>query len=50
MASAGVPPNERERLDALRSFEILDTQAEEAFDRFTRIAAGVIGAPLKTLL
>jgi len=46
MPAAGFPPNERERLEALRSFEILDTQAEEAFDRFTRIAAGVIGAPI----
>jgi len=46
MAAASFPPNERERLEALRSFEILDTQAEEAFDRFTRIAAGIIGVPI----
>lgn len=46
MVAAGFPANERQRLDALQSFEILDTQAEEAFDRFTRIAAKMIGVPI----
>jgi PAS domain S-box-containing protein len=46
MVPAGLPANERQRLDALHSFEILDTQAEEAFDRFTRIAARMIGVPI----
>lgn len=46
MVAAGIPANEPERLQALRSFEILDTQAEEAFDRFTRIAANILGVPI----
>ena len=46
MVAAGFPLNERQRLEALRSFEILDTQADEAFDRFTRIAAKILGTPI----
>jgi signal transduction histidine kinase len=46
MVAAGIPANESERLQALRDLEILDTLAEEAFDRFTRIAAGLLGAPI----
>jgi PAS domain S-box-containing protein len=46
MVAAGLPANERQRLEALHSFEILDTQAEEAFDRFTRIAARMLGVPI----
>ena len=41
-----LPPHERERLQALRRYAILDTQAEPAFDRLTRLAATVIGAPV----
>jgi GAF domain-containing protein len=39
------PANERERLAALRRFEIVDTPEEEAFDRITRLAAAITGAP-----
>src|SRR5579859_3366293 len=46
MVAAGLPANERQRLESLHSFEILDTQAEEAFDRFTRIAARMLGVPI----
>lgn len=34
------------RLDALRDFEILDTPPEESFDRITRLAVTVTGAPI----
>ncbi len=37
---------EGERLRLLRSFEILDTPAEDAFDRITQVAAHVVGAPV----
>jgi diguanylate cyclase (GGDEF)-like protein len=37
---------ETDRLEALRSTELLDSPPEEAFDRLTRLAAGLIGAPV----
>ena len=37
---------EEARLDALRSLEILDTPAEEAFDRITRMAAELFETPI----
>ena len=37
------------RLSALDSYDILDTPAEEAFDRITRIARGVFGTPMSTV-
>lgn len=38
--------SESERLAALRGFDVLDTPPEEAFDRVTRLAAALIGAPI----
>jgi phosphoribosyl 1,2-cyclic phosphodiesterase len=38
-AAAPTPPDEKERLDALYALGLLDTEAEERFDRITRIAA-----------
>ena len=40
------PSNERQRLDILRSYEILDTRSEEGFDDLTRIAAQICGTPM----
>src|SRR5579872_2691961 len=40
---------EAERLAALDSYDILDTPAEEAFDRITRIARSVFGTPMSTV-
>lgn len=40
------PPDEAERLAALAAYEILDTPAEEAFDRVVRLAAMVYQADL----
>ncbi len=37
---------ERSRLERLRSFEVLDTAPEEAFDRITRIAAHLLDMPI----
>ncbi|TXD37231.1 response regulator [Lujinxingia vulgaris] len=39
----------RGRLEALRRYEILDTEAEEAFDRLVRLAAQICGAPSSTI-
>jgi signal transduction histidine kinase len=43
---ANVPPNEAERLAALRRYRILDTEAEEAFDRITRLAQKIFRVPI----
>jgi PAS domain S-box-containing protein len=41
-----VPENEAGRVDALRSYRILDTPAEEWFDDLARLAAYVCGTPI----
>jgi PAS domain S-box-containing protein len=46
MPAAPLPPNEGERLQALRSLKLLDTPPEERFDRVTRLAARILGVPL----
>jgi PAS domain S-box-containing protein len=40
-----LPSHERERLDALRRYEILDTAPEEVFDRVTQLAASLFAVP-----
>ncbi len=39
------PSNEAARLQALRSYNVLDTPPETAFDALTRIAAALLGTP-----
>ncbi len=41
-----IPDNELIRLDTLRSLNILDTPAEERFDRLTRLAKRMFGVPM----
>ena len=43
---APLPANEAARLDALRSFAVLDTAPEPGFDDLTRLAAHVCGTPI----
>lgn len=43
MQAPPIPDNERQRLIALNSLAILDTPAEAAFDRITRIARKALG-------
>lgn len=43
---APLPPDEDRRLQALRSMHLLDTPAEERFDRYTRIAAELFDMPI----
>ena len=40
------PPDEADRLAALRELRVLDTGPEERFDRLTRLAAAVAGVPI----
>lgn len=40
------PLNEEARLEALRSYEILDTDPEQDFDDLARVAAAIFGAPV----
>lgn len=44
--SARKPKNEPERLNALRGFELLDTEPEDAFDAMTRVAATLCRVPI----
>ena len=46
MKEALTPENEEDRLRALRTLEILDTEAEERFDRLTRLAQGLFKVPI----
>jgi two-component system cell cycle sensor histidine kinase/response regulator CckA len=45
VSSAPLPSHERERVEALRRFEILDTPAEPEFDDIVRLAAIVCRTP-----
>lgn len=44
-----VPANEAERLEALKSYEILDTDPEEAFDDLTRLASYICETPISVI-
>ena len=46
MIAPRTPEDERERLAALRSLGLLDTEAEERFDRITRMARRVFGTSM----
>jgi GAF domain-containing protein len=41
-----IPPDEQERLAAVRRYAVLDTPADGAFDRITRLASLVLGMPI----
>ena len=44
-----VETNEAARLNALRDLKILDTPPSESFDRLTRMASRLLGAPVSTI-
>ena len=43
------PVDEPQRLIALKRYDLLDTPPEQAFDRITRLAAGVLGMPISLI-
>lgn len=43
---ARVPSNEAERLEALREYHVLDTEAERAYDDITALAAYICAVPV----
>ncbi|MBW4580152.1 MAG: response regulator [Tildeniella nuda ZEHNDER 1965/U140] len=43
---APLPSNEAQRLEALLSYDVLDTAAEAAFDDLTKLAALICGTPI----
>jgi two-component system, sensor histidine kinase len=44
--AAPLPPNETDRIHALEGLGILDTEAEEAFERITDLVSTMFGAPI----
>jgi len=46
VTAAPSPQDEEDRLAALRALQILDTPAEERFDRLTRLASSVFDVPI----
>ncbi|MGE3332550.1 MAG: ATP-binding protein [Rhodospirillaceae bacterium] len=49
MTAAPLPTNEKQRLERLRKYGILDTPPEEAFDRIVRLAATILDVPIATI-
>lgn len=43
---APLPPDEADRMAALRRFEVLDSEPEPAFDRLTRLASTLLDMPI----
>jgi len=46
LTAPDLPLNEQQRLAALRALELLDTEAEERFDRITRLATALFDVPI----
>ncbi|MGE0394420.1 MAG: GAF domain-containing protein [Vicinamibacterales bacterium] len=46
---AAIPTNEARRLQSLHLLKVLDTQAEDAFDELTRLAAAICGTPMSAI-
>ncbi|MEY3416655.1 MAG: hypothetical protein RL711_10 [Bacteroidota bacterium] len=41
-----LPENEKKRVEALKSYKVLDTLPEEEFDRLTELASAICGVPI----
>lgn len=49
MLAPALPSDEPQRLEALRSLQLLDSAPEERFDTLTRVAARVFGVPISVV-
>src|ERR1041385_3672176 len=49
MQSTAISSTDAQRLQALRSYELLDTPPEQAFDDLTALAAQICGAPISLI-
>jgi diguanylate cyclase (GGDEF)-like protein/PAS domain S-box-containing protein len=49
MKIAPLPANEQERLEALRKYEILDTEPEEAFENMVKLATHICQTPIAAI-
>lgn len=49
MITPPIPTDEAERLEDLRSFQILDTEKEAAFDRITLLSSKLFGMPISVV-
>ena len=49
MIPTPAPAEEARRLESLRALHLLDTPAEARFDRFTRLAARLLKAPVAVI-
>ena len=49
MINAPIPPNDRQRLDALLSYRILDSDPEDDFDDITKLAAEICETPISII-
>lgn len=47
--NAPVPLNEKSRLAAVESYEILDTATDETFERITRLASAILQCPISVI-
>ncbi|MBS1513663.1 MAG: GAF domain-containing sensor histidine kinase [Bacteroidetes bacterium] len=49
MIAAPIPANEKERLQKLKEYNILDTPQEESFDEIVKLASIICKAPISTI-
>src|SRR5689334_4768517 len=49
MQAAPIPADEEERLATLRSYAVLDTATEQAFDDIVALAASICGTPVSAI-